>query len=82
MILINMDMPENCNKCPFHDWEYYVCLTPGNGNQDENVMPYNTTRHPKCPLMDFDKFVEESAKRVFEAFPFAKRDYFKNIKKG
>lgn len=52
MILIDMEMPQNCNVCPFHDWEYYVCLTPGNGNQDEDVMDYNTARHPKCPLID------------------------------
>lgn len=68
MILIKMDMPENCNTCPFHDWEYYVCLTPGNGNQYEDVMKYNKTRHPKCPLMDFGEYMQDTVTKLLKKY--------------
>ena len=68
MILIKMDMPENCNKCPFHDWEYYVCLAPGNGNQDEDVMKYDTARHPKCPLMDFGEYMQDPVTKIRQEY--------------
>lgn len=68
MILIKMAMPKNCNDCPFHDWEYYVCLAPGNGNQNEDVMNYNTARHPKCPLMDFNEYMKDPVTKTLQEY--------------
>lgn len=68
MICVDMEMPENCNACPFHDWEYYVCLAPGNGNQDEDVMAYNTTRHPKCPLIDFGEYMQDPVTKLLQEY--------------
>lgn len=82
MILIKMDMPESCYLCPFLDGEYLVCNTPGKVSESLDMVgvTYRNHRHEDCPLIDFGKYVEESAKKMLEAYPFAKRDYFTSNK--
>ena len=52
MIVIDMDMPGNCAKCPCYDYEYNVCKIT-------KLEPYGDiiylSRLPDCPLQEYPK---------------------------
>ncbi len=58
MLMIDMEMPESCDICPFRkinddlmsdDYRYMYCDYPYMG---EYVSNYIASRHPDCPLKE------------------------------
>ena len=72
MIQIDMDMPNDCEHCPFHDYEQGYCFASGKpspiycgycdwalNTNDDNFTEKKTKRHPKCPLMEVHNNVSD-----------------------
>jgi len=65
MIQIDMDIPNDCEHCPFHDYEQGYCFASGKpspmyygycewalNTNDDKFTEKKTKRHPKCPLKE------------------------------
>ena len=63
MILIDIDMPQCCAKCPLFDdrWDYPTCYVT------QESRGYNFKIHEKC-MPDCPLYEEESAKDIIRSF--------------
>lgn len=64
MILIDIDMPENCHDCPCFDYEYDECQITKNSPTTENI----NRRLEDCPLKEAvdenESAIEEMQKNI------------------
>lgn len=59
MVLLNIEMPSCCAKCPIYDdrWDYPTCyITNESRGYNFNI---HEKRMPKCPLKEIKKKVKE-----------------------
>lgn len=60
LIIRDMEMPDNCEKCPFLDYEQGFCFASGKKGKDgwyesslySGSPDFTITRNPKCPLAE------------------------------
>ena len=60
ILIKGMEMPENCEKCPFLDYEEGFCFASGEKIKSgwyvstlySGSPEFNTMRNPKCPLIE------------------------------
>ena len=62
MVLLNIEMPPYCAKCPMYDdrWDYPSCYIT-NESRGYNFKIFEE-RMPGCPLKEIKKEVEEKLK--------------------
>lgn len=64
MIIINIDMPENCHDCPCFDYEYDECQITKNFPTPDNI----NRRLEGCPLIEV-KTIEDNGARFWKTVP-------------
>jgi len=81
MVQIDMDMPNDCEHCPFHDYEQGYCFASGKpspmysgycdwalNTNDDKFTEKKTKRHPKCPVKEekHGKWLKISPADIYE----------------
>lgn len=61
-VLINMEMPMNCCRCPCADLEYYDCnLMPGTGISSDRKSGKRRDDCPLIPVPDHGRLIDADA---------------------
>jgi hypothetical protein len=55
VIITDMDMPKNCNKCKNKNCHYFHQIWWDCDSDND----YSTIRHPRCPLKSVDEMIDE-----------------------